>query len=74
MTIEWASAAVWAVGGYLAVGVLFAVAFVARGAARIDPAAAGMPWGARLLILPGAAAVWPLMLAKWLGRRSPPLA
>lgn len=73
MAIDGATAVVWAVAGYLAAGLLFAVAFVARGVERIDPAAHGMPWRARLLIVPGVAALWPLMLAKWLARRGPPV-
>jgi hypothetical protein len=58
---------------YLALGALFAIAFAARGAKAIDPAAAGAPWGFRLLIIPGAAALWPVMLRKWVAvRRQPP--
>ena len=59
---------------YLGAGLLFAIAFVIWGASRIDPAAHDMPWSARLLILPGSAALWPLMLAKWLARKPPPIA
>ena len=53
-------------GAYAGIGVLFALAFVLRGAAAIDPAAKGAPWGFRLLILPGSAALWPVLLIKWL--------
>jgi hypothetical protein len=55
------------VAAYAVVGVLFAVPFVAFGAGRIDPAARSTPLGFRLLILPGAAALWPLMLRRWIG-------
>ncbi|CAN5885565.1 hypothetical protein BH11PSE8_BH11PSE8_19140 [soil metagenome] len=58
-------------GGYGLVGGLFALAFVARGVSRLDPAAHGMPLPARLLLMPGAALLWPLMLAKWLRHRPP---
>jgi len=58
-------------GVYLAVGAVFAVAFVLRGAARIDPAARGASWGFRLAILPGAAALWPLLARRW-ARGTPP--
>ncbi len=51
---------------YLALGLAFALAFVTRGAARIDPNADGATWGFRLLILPGAAALWPVLLSRWL--------
>jgi hypothetical protein len=58
-------------GGYGLVGLVFALAFVARGAAHLDPAAHGMPLPARVLLIPGAALLWPLMLTKWLGHRPP---
>jgi hypothetical protein len=54
------------VGAYLAAGVVFAIAFVVIGVSRIDPAARGAPFGFRLLILPGSAALWPMLLTKWL--------
>ena len=54
------------VGGYTALGTLFAIVFVAGGVGRIDPAARGAPIAFRLLILPGVAALWPLMLRRWL--------
>ena len=53
-------------GIYAAVGLLFAIAFVTKGVARVDSMAAGAGWGFRLLILPGAAALWPLLLRRWL--------
>jgi hypothetical protein len=51
---------------YTGVGVLFGSAFVAVGASRIDGGARGAPLAFRLLIFPGAAALWPLLLRKWL--------
>jgi hypothetical protein len=63
-----------ALGGYGLVGLAFALAFVARGAARLDPAARSMALPARLLLIPGAALLWPLMLTKWLRHRTPPAA
>lgn len=50
---------------YLLVGSLFAVAFVIRGAARIDPAAAKASWGFRVLIFPASCAFWPLLARRW---------
>ncbi len=73
MTVEVAEWIVGLLEGYLALGTVFASAFVARGVSRIDPAAAGMPWSARLLIFPGVAALWPLMLVKWWRQRVPPI-
>ncbi|MFM1855683.1 MAG: hypothetical protein RLZ83_992 [Pseudomonadota bacterium] len=61
-----------AIGSYLGLGFLFALAFVTWGAPRLDPAARGMPASVRLLLIPGAAALWPLLLWKWAARRSPP--
>jgi hypothetical protein len=51
-----------AIGLYLAIGLCFALIFVGVLVGRIDPAARGAGWGFRLLILPGAAALWPLLL------------
>lgn len=50
---------------YGGVGVCFAVAFVVSGVARIDARAAGSGVGFRLLILPGAAALWPVLAVRW---------
>jgi len=52
---------------YAAVGAAFAIAFVTIGVARVDPVARHAPLGFRLLIAPGAAALWPLLAARWLG-------
>ena len=49
---------------YAAVGVATALAFVAFGITRVQPAPVSL--GARILILPGAAALWPYVLARWL--------
>jgi hypothetical protein len=51
-------------GGYLALGVLFALPFAARWAGRLDPAAKAGTWGFRVLILPGAVLLWPLLAAR----------
>lgn len=66
-----ATALVAAVGLYLAIGIVFALAFVTRGAGRIDPAAREGSWGFRLVILPGTAALWPLLARRW-ARGGPP--
>lgn len=58
---------VWAcVAAYGLVGFVFAIAFVLRGAAKIDHAAKSSPWSFRLMILPGAAVLWPVLLVKWM--------
>ena len=48
---------------YAAIGLVIAVAFAAFGVTRVQPASTSL--GARLLILPGAAALWPYVLARW---------
>ncbi len=50
---------------YLAAGAIFALAFLARGIERVDPAAHGSTRGFRLLIAPGVMAFWPLLAWKW---------
>jgi hypothetical protein len=51
---------------YAAVGVAIGAAFVAFGIGRVLPDPAPVTLGARLLILPGAAALWPYTLMRWL--------
>lgn len=54
---------------YFAVGVLFATAFVTLGVGRVDSLAQGTGLGFRLIILPGCAALWPLLLLRWMGAK-----
>jgi hypothetical protein len=56
-------------GYYALAGALFAVAFVTVGAAKLDPRAAGAGFGFRVVIFPGAAALWPWLLLRWLRNR-----
>lgn len=61
--------AIWlAVGAYGGVGALAACVFTSGLVRRIDPLAADAPWRVRLLLAPGMAALWPLMVIKALGR------
>jgi hypothetical protein len=55
---------------YAAAGVVFAMAFLALGVARVDAQAKGAGLGFRLLILPGVAALWPVLLKRWMEGRS----
>jgi hypothetical protein len=57
----------FSLGAYLAFGLVFAVPFAVLGAQRVDPHALHGSWGFRLLIVPGAMALWPLLLNRWLG-------
>jgi hypothetical protein len=52
---------------YAAVGAVTALAFVIFGVTRVQPAPLSL--GARSLILPGAAALWPYVLLRWIRTR-----
>ncbi len=64
--------AVSIVGLYLAIGLVFAVAFAFKGVNRIDPAAQKSTFGFRLLIIPASMALWPMMLGRWRRGTAPP--
>lgn len=52
-------------------GAIFSAAFVIAGIHRVDPVAEHAPWGFRLIVMPGAAALWPLLLVRWIrGKRT----
>jgi hypothetical protein len=58
---------------YLGCGLVFAIPFALVGAKRIDPRAEHATRGFRLLVLPGAMALWPLLLHRWIsGVHEPP--
>jgi hypothetical protein len=67
---EWTVLALMA---YLTAGLAVGLAFVCLGTAAVDPAARGMPLPVRALILPGAVALWPWLLLRWLRRQQPPV-
>jgi hypothetical protein len=72
MSAAIASAILLTAGLYLAVGLVFALAFVFSGIERIDPGARGSSLGFRLIVLPGAATLWPVLALRWLGGASGP--
>jgi hypothetical protein len=51
---------------YAAAGLLFAGAFLSIGIMRLDPTSKGSGAGFRLIILPGVAALWPVLLIRWI--------
>jgi hypothetical protein len=57
---------------YNIAGLVFAIAFVITGVKRIDSQAIGSGVGFRVLIFPGAAALWPLLLRRWISRTAEP--
>lgn len=67
-----ANGIVVALGLYLLAGLAFAVPFLLRGIARVDPAAHGSGVGFRLIVLPGVIAMWPLLARRWLRGTPPP--
>ncbi len=58
---------------YAAVGLVFAIAFVWKGAGESEPAAAEGTIGFRLLLLPGTIALWPILARRWLHGEGPPV-
>ena len=54
------------VGSYAAFGLLFAGAFLTAGINRVDPVSKGSGIGFRLIILPGVATLWPVLLTRWI--------
>ncbi len=51
---------------YLIIGLIFAIAFVVRGASLIDEGAHKSSFGFKLIIIPGTMVFWPLLFKKWL--------
>jgi hypothetical protein len=51
---------------YAAAGIAVAAAFVVFGVTRVLPEPVPVSVAARILIFPGAAALWPYVLARWL--------
>lgn len=55
---------------YACIGILIAIPFAFLAAHRILPEPADMTFGARVLIIPGAIIVWPIVLKRWLQSNS----
>ena len=66
MAVDVVHGVLYALAIYLAVGAVVAVPFVIVGIGRIDPAAKAAPPVFRLLVLPGAVAMWPFLLRRWM--------
>jgi hypothetical protein len=58
---------------YALAGVGFALLFLPRAVARLDPRVAGAPKTLRLLILPGIVALWPLFAWRGITRAPEPI-
>lgn len=61
----WAERLVFGLECYMLIGFGFALFFTWLGIGRVDPAARESGLGFRLILLPGATALWPLLLARW---------
>ena len=55
---------------YAVVGAVTALAFVTFGIERVLPAGTPVTLGARTLLWPGAALLWPYVLLRWLKARA----
>jgi hypothetical protein len=53
-------------GVYAAAGLLFALTFLTMGISQVDPISKGSGIGFRLLILPGVAVLWTVLLQRWI--------
>jgi len=60
---------VYALTTYGAAGLVFASVFVTIGIGRVDSVAKNAPLGFRLIVLPGCALLWPLLLRRWMRAR-----
>jgi len=69
MPIDTASVVAMALEIYLGLGLVFALWFALSGARRLDPAAGRGTWGFRVLLVPGAALLWPLLLPRTLAAK-----
>jgi hypothetical protein len=64
--------AVWlGLAGWLGFGLVIGLGVILFGLKRLTPAAAHMKLSVRLLILPGLAALWPVVLLRLAGVRAP---
>ena len=66
MPLEIAQFVVAAFEAYAFAGLGFALMFLPRAVARLDPRVVGAPKTLRLLILPGVVALWPLFAWRWM--------
>ena len=55
---------------YLACGVVFMIAFIIKGVDVIDEGAHGSSIGFRIIIIPGTIVFWPVLLKKWIKRKT----
>ncbi len=61
--MNWAEWLVLGAGIYVAIGLLWGIYFGVRGVNFVDPVAATSNRGFRIMVVPGAALLWPVTLA-----------
>lgn len=62
--VPFATALLLVLAAYLLIGLVWGLWFVSSGARKLDAAAGAGPWSFKLIILPGVAALWPVLLLK----------
>ncbi|MCI4666690.1 MAG: hypothetical protein MRZ79_00915 [Bacteroidia bacterium] len=61
---------IWLLYAYMIIGVLVGAWFLATAAAKIDEDIRGAKWYTKLLLFPGAVALWPVLLRKALNHKN----
>lgn len=61
-----AAAVLFAFALYAAAGIIIGILFVLFGVTRVLPHPVGVTVGARILLFPGSALLWPMVLRRWL--------
>ncbi len=56
---------------YLAIGLIFGIWFAFAGAQKLDQGMKNAGWAMRLLLIPGALALWPVLIKKLFNSTSP---
>lgn len=69
MSVALAEALWLGLAGWMGLGAMIGLGVILFGLKRLDAGASGMPVRVRLLILPGLAALWPLVLLRLAGVR-----
>ena len=65
MSVQIAEIILGTLAAYGILGVLFAIPFLLVGIGKVDARAKGTRLAFRLIVFPGAVALWPLLLRSW---------
>jgi hypothetical protein len=72
MSLAAAEAVAVVVESYVAAGIVFALLFLPRAAARLDPGLGRSPVTVRVLLAPGVVLIWPVLARRWWQARPAP--